>query len=327
MNSLLRPAQAAATPERGAFLNDVLDGLGRSPKSIASKYFYDARGSALFEQICKQPEYYLTRDELALMQTHAKDIATALGAGVRLIEYGSGSGIKTRLLLDHLIEPTAYVPVEISSSALADSVERLGERFPDVEMLPVCADFTRALPVLHEEHPAAPSVVYFPGSTLGNFEPERAVELLAKMRRESDLALIGVDLVKDSAVLEAAYNDAAGVTAAFTLNLLERINRELGADFVLASFSHRARFDAVSERIETHIVSRVAQSVHVAGRQFEFSADESMRVEISCKYTKESFGRLAARAGWSIDHEWTDTAARFGLYLLVPRRASTPGAG
>ena len=318
MSSLVHASPAVFTPERRRFLLDVLEGLSQSPKRLASKYFYDARGSALFEQICAQPEYYLTRAELALMQTHAKDIARALGPGVRLIEYGSGSGIKTRLLLDHLVDPVAYVPVEISSSALTDSVERLGERFPDVEMSPVCADFTRALSLPSEQYGAIRSVLYFPGSTLGNFEFERAVELLAKMRRESDLALIGVDLVKNTAVLEAAYNDAAGITANFTLNLLERINRDLGADFAVANFDHRAIFNTELERIETHVISRCEQSVHLADRRFEFGAGEAMRVEISCKYTKESFGRLAARAGWSIAQQWTDTEALFALYLLRP---------
>ncbi len=301
---------------RAGFLADVLAGLGKTPKCLPSKYFYDARGSELFERICAQPEYYLTRAELELMQYHVEVIAQALGPGVRLVEYGSGSGIKTRMLLDHLREPRAYVPVEISSSALMASVEKLEARYPELDVLPICADFTRAVNLPWERDTQGHAVVYFPGSTLGNFEGRQAEALLAKMHDEADQALIGVDLVKDVAVLEAAYNDAAGITAEFTLNLLARINRELGADFVLSRFAHQARFEPTSERIQTDIVSRQDQQVHLHGQSFGFAAGEAMRVEISCKYTHASFARLAQAAGWSIARCWTDPGERFALFLL-----------
>lgn len=312
------PHAQRSTPARGSFLADVLEGLARTPKRLPSKYLYDALGSQLFERICAQPEYYLTRAELELMHCHVAAIAAELGLGVRLLEYGSGSGIKTRLLLDHLIEPRACAPVEISSSALAASVEKLEARFPALDVLPICADFTRVVPLPWERDGDGDghAVVYFPGSTLGNFDADQACALLTKMHREADRALIGVDLVKDTAVLEAAYNDAAGVTAEFTLNLLARINRELGADFDLSGFAHRARYDARAARIETDIVSRYHQAVRLGSWRFEFAPGEAMRVEISCKYTRGSFARLARASGWAVAACWTDPGERFALFLL-----------
>ncbi|HET8898659.1 MAG TPA: L-histidine N(alpha)-methyltransferase [Rhodanobacteraceae bacterium] len=313
--------QNAATT---AFRRDVLAGLAGVPKRLPSKYFYDARGSALFEAICAQPEYYLTTAELDLMRQHAARIAAALGPRVGLIEYGSGSGIKTRLLLNHLESPASYTPVEISASALASSVTDLQRAFPGLRLRPLQADFTRPLALPPTGAEVARRVLYFPGSTLGNFDAAEAVALLAKMRREvgpSGAALIGFDRVKSPAVLEAAYNDAAGVTAAFTLNLLTRINRELGADFDLAGFAHRARWNALAERIETDLVSRQAHCVRLDGRAFEFAAGESIRVEISCKYTPASFARLAAPAGWRVEHAWSDAEARFTVALLLPSDA------
>jgi dimethylhistidine N-methyltransferase len=309
-----------ARDETATFRADVLAGLARTPKRLPSKYFYDARGSALFEAICAQPEYYLTRAELELMRGHIADIAAALGPGLRLVEYGSGSGVKTRLLLEHLHEPVAYVPVEISPDALVASVERLGTAFPQIEMLPVCADFTRPVELPCPKRKPRRSAIYFPGSTLGNFDAHEAAVLLAQMRAEAGAggaALVGIDLVKDRAVIEAAYNDAAGVTAAFTLNLLAHINRELGADFDLDAFAHRARWNAMAERIETFIVSRCAQDVRVAGRRFRFDADEAMLVELSCKYSPASFARLAAKGGWRVERTWTDRAGRFALCLCT----------
>lgn len=299
---------------------EVLDGLSRQPKQLSSKYFYDACGSGLFESICEQPEYYLTRAELALMRTHVEDIASALGSGVLLLEYGSGSGIKTRMLLEHLVDPVAYVPVEISRSALMDSVGRLGRRFPDIEMLPVCADFTKPVVLPMPQRPQRRSVVYFPGSTIGNFESHEAATLLQHMHTEMGPgggALIGVDLVKSAAVIEAAYNDTAGVTARFTLNMLAHINRELDADFHLDDFAHHAHYNPMAERIETSIVSRRAQDVHVAGKTFHFEADESMLVEYSCKYSRASFARLAARAGLRVARVWQDPENLFSLQFLM----------
>ncbi|MGH8189954.1 MAG: L-histidine N(alpha)-methyltransferase [Rhodanobacteraceae bacterium] len=312
-------------PGREAIVADVLRGLAASPKKLPSKYFYDARGSALFERICEQPEYYPTRVELAIMREHAGAIAKALGPNVRLVEYGSGSGLKTRLLLRHLESPVAYVPVEISRTAVSESVAGLGKEFPHIEMLPVCADFTRPIALPRATRAPRQTVVYFPGSTLGNFAPEDSLRLLKQMRSEAKQGggaldggvLIGIDLVKDKATLEAAYNDAAGVTAAFTLNLLARLNREIGADFNLGGFRHSARWHPLAGRIETHIVSNRDQDVRIDGRTFHFARDEAMLVEYSCKYTPDGFARFAARAGLRVASVWTDPARQFSVQWLV----------
>jgi len=308
-----------------SLLADALAGLSRLPKRLPSKYFYDARGSDLFERICEQPEYYPTRTELAIMRKHVGEIAEALGPNVRLVEYGSGSGLKTRLLLRNLESPVAYVPVEISRSALAESVGQLEHEFPGIEMLPVCADFTQPIKLPRAARAPRQTVVYFPGSTLGNSGPDDALRLLRQMRNEAGQGgglldggvLIGIDLVKDTVALEAAYNDAAGVTAEFTLNLLVRMNHELDADFDLAGFRHRARWHPLAERIETHIVSLREQDVHLGGRTFRFSAGEAMLVEYSCKYTLEGFARFAARAGLRVASVWTDPAHQFSVQWLV----------
>lgn len=298
---------------------DVRRGLRRKPKRLSSKYFYDARGSELFERICAQPEYYLVRAELDILHMHAAEIAGLLGPDALLVEYGSGSGIKTRLLLEHLHTPVAYVPVEVSPSALAASVARLGRTFPQIEMLPLCADFTAAIRLPIAARRARCTIVYFPGSTLGNFDGEDALRLLRKMRSEigtSGAALIGIDLKKDPATIEAAYNDEAGVTAQFTLNMLARFNRELGADFDLTKFRHRARYNALAGRIETHVVSRCAQSACMGGERFDFAPDEAILVEYSYKYAPEDFTRLAAHAGLRVECAWTDAKMRFSVYCL-----------
>lgn len=321
MNQVLRAQRLHDhVAERQTMLDDVLTGVRRKPKRLPSKYFYDARGSQLFERICEQPEYYLTGAELELMGEHIGEIAVAIGANAMLVEYGSGSGIKTRMLLRHLTAPAAYVPVEISRSALTASIGSLREEFPDIEMLPICADFTQpfALPRPVAKHPGR-TVVYFPGSTIGNFETNDAVRLLRQMRAEMGrhgAALIGVDLKKDRSVLEAAYNDVAGVTAEFTLNMLARFNRELAADFDLSAFHHRARYNALAGRIETYIVSDREQIVRLAGESFAFAQGEAMLVEYSCKYSLQDFARLAARAGLRVAQVWMDSAQRFSLQLL-----------
>jgi dimethylhistidine N-methyltransferase len=299
-------------------------GLAMKTKRLPSWLFYDARGSALFEAICAQPEYYLTGCELALMAEHAPAIADELGSEVRLVEYGSGSGRKTRLLLEQLVAPVAYVPIEISPSALHDNVAQLAMQFPHLPLQPLCADFTRPLRL-----PVAPSaprrtVVYFPGSTIGNFETPEALALLRKMRREMGEAgaiLIGVDLKKDPAVIEAAYNDRAGVTAAFTLNMLARLNREIGSDFELSAFAHRARYNPMAGRIETQLVSRREQHVHVGRQDIAFRADEPIQVEYSCKYSLQDFAALAAKAGLSVRRVWQDAKGMFSVQYLV--RADT----
>jgi dimethylhistidine N-methyltransferase len=307
-------------PEEGDIRAEVWAGLARTPRRLSSKYFYDAAGSALFEAICEQPEYYLTRAELALMHAHVDDIAATLGPDVLLLEYGSGSGIKTRMLLEHLQTPVAYVPVEISRSALKASVEDLGQQFPAIEMLPVCADFTQPVSLPRARRRQRRSVIYFPGSTIGNFDSHDAASLLRHMHQEmgaGGAALVGVDLVKDPAVIEAAYNDAAGITARFTLNMLTHLNRELGASFDLDGFTHRAKYNPMAERVETFLVSRRDQDVVVAGRTFHFDPDEAILVELSCKYSPSSFARLAGRANLRVTKAWRDPDALFSLQLLT----------
>jgi dimethylhistidine N-methyltransferase len=317
-------AHAALTdlrPQPDDITGDALAGLARSPKRLPSKYFYDAHGSRLFEEITRQPEYYLTRVEQALLEARMDSIATAVGAGAHVVEYGSGSGRKTLQLLQGLHDPVAYTPIEISRSMLLASTERLASAFPQIEMLPVCADFTQ--PVRLPEARRAPqrTLMFFPGSTLGNFTHDEAVAILVSMRRTMGAggqALVGIDLDKDSALLEAAYNDAAGVTAAFTLNLLARLNREIGSDFDLAQFRHRAVYARERGRIETVLVSQRDQPVTVAGRRFAFAAGEAMQVEYSHKYSDGGFADLAAAAGLRVVQRWNDPQDWFGLRLLQP---------
>ena len=300
---------------------DALAGLSGSPRSLPSKYFYDAAGSRLFEQITRQPEYYLTPVETALLQERADAIAAAVGPRLHLVEYGSGSGRKTELLLEGLEDVVAYTPVEISREALLASVARLAGRFPQVEMLPVCADFTGPVPLPVPSRPARSRLLFFPGSTLGNLEREDAVGLLRSMRATlgaDGAALVGIDLDKDPALIEAAYNDAAGVTAAFTLNLLHRLNRELDAGFDVDAFAHRAHYDARRRRIETDLVSLRDQHATIGGQRFDFGEGEAIRVEYSHKYTDGDFAAMCAEAGLRVAQAWNDGNDWFGLRLLRP---------
>ena len=295
-------------------------GLALKPKRLPSWLFYDERGSALFEQICEQPEYYLTRCEIALMREHAGSIADRLGTGVRLVEYGSGSGVKTRMLLQHLDRPVCYVPVEISPEPLRESVQRLATEFPQVPVQPLCADFTKPLRLPIPPRAPRRTVLYFPGSTIGNFEARDAALLLRKMRNEMGDGggiLIGVDLKKDPALIEAAYNDRAGVTAAFTLNMLARLNREIGSNFDLAAFAHRARYNPMAGRIETQIVSRLEQQVEIGHRQVRLRGDEAIQVEYSCKYSLDEFVAVAGKAGLAVMRVWTDPQQMFSVQYLV----------
>lgn len=306
-------------PDRARITADILHGLSQHPRQLPSKYFYDARGSQLFEQITRQPEYYPTRTELQLLQQVSADIARAVGPRLHVVELGSGSGRKTERLLHALADPVAYTPIEISRAALLDSVARLAEALPDIEMLPVCADFTRPVELPEPQREPARRLLFFPGSTLGNFAHDDAVALLRAMHQTmggNGLALIGIDLHKDPALIEAAYNDAAGVTAAFTLNLLRRLNREIGSDFDLDGFEHRARYSVERLRIETELVSRCAQRVHVDGRPFDFAEGEAMTVEYSHKYTDATFAALAAEAGLRVRMQWDAADPAFGLRLL-----------
>lgn len=307
-------------PDRARFRDEVWNGLASPRKTLPCKYFYDARGSSLFEAICELPEYYPTRTELAIMEQHADAMADRLGERCLLVEYGSGSSRKTRLLLDRLHDPAGYVPIDISRSALAESAHALRIAYPGLEVLPVCADYTTALDLPEPRRSAARRGVYFPGSTIGNFTPVQAQRFLAHMARVAGaggVLLIGVDLAKDAATLERAYDDAAGVTAEFNRNLLRRINRELGGTFALDRFAHRAHYDAVAGRVEMHLVSTRAQEVLVAGRAFAFTEGESIHTENSYKYELAQFGALAASAGLEVADVWTDPARSFSVQCLV----------
>lgn len=307
-------------PPDSALLEVAQRGLTMKPKRLPSWLFYDERGSALFEQICEQPEYYLTRCEIALMHDHASAMAETLGSDVRLVEYGSGSALKTGMLLEHLKTPVSYVPVEISAAPLRASVERLARAFPALKVQPLCGDFTKSLRLPIPPRAPRRTVIYFPGSTIGNFEARDAVKLLRTMRDEmGDVGgiLIGVDLKKDPAVIEAAYNDRAGITEAFTLNMLTHLNREIGSNFELSSFAHRAHYNPMAGRIETHIVSRCAQKVKVGRTQMSLGEDEAIQVEYSCKYSIADFASLAAKAGLAVRQVWTDSQHMFSVQYLV----------
>lgn len=310
----------ARTLRHSEFRQDVLDGLGGEPKSLPCKHFYDQRGSQLFDQICELPEYYPTRTELSIMRENAAEIAAAIGPGVALVEYGAGSSTKICLLLDELVEPAAYLPVDISADHLHAAARRLASDYPAVDIAPVAADFTKPfeLPGLARE--ASHAAVYFPGSTIGNFEPEAAQGLL---RQISDLVgvggglVIGIDLQKDRAVLEAAYNDAAGVTAAFNKNLLERINQELDADIDTDAFRHRAVYEDQFGRISISLVSEQAQTAVIEGERIEFAAGEAIHTEYSHKYTIPGFAELAGEAGFALHASWTDPQDWFAVLHLV----------
>lgn len=313
------PSLSSERDPREELAADVRSGLRASPKRLPSKYFYDARGSELFEKICEQPEYYLTRVELDILRQQVSAMAEAIGPDALVVEFGSGSGIKTQLLLAALDQPVAYVPIEISASALESSIAELATRFPHIQMLPLCADFNTRLHLPRPTRRPRRVLIYFPGSTLGNFETAEALRLLRVMHEAigaEGAALIGIDLKKDPRLLDAAYNDAAGVTAEFTLNLLHRLNRELGMDFEVSQFQHRARYNAMAGRIETHIVSSVAQQVHLGSVRYEFAACEKMLVEYSCKYALPEFAQMAAQAGLRVAQTWTDEAQQFAIQLL-----------
>jgi dimethylhistidine N-methyltransferase len=316
-----RPARLGAgsgSTSAAGFREDVIAGLSLPQKVLPPKYFYDARGSRLFEAICRLPEYYLTRCELALTRAHLAGIARFAGRGCTLIEYGSGEGRKSRLLIEAL-RPAAYVPVDISDDALNAAALRLRRRFPWLALHPLHGDFSRPLQ-MPQAGARGRRVVYFPGSTIGNLTPAEAQAFLRMSRGQvgpGGAMLVGVDLKKDARVLHAAYNDAKGVTAAFNLNLLARINRELGGDFRLDRFAHYAFYNAPLGRIEMHLVSLAAQAVRIGRFRFEFAAGESIHTENSCKYSVEEFRALAKRAGFRAEKLWLDRSGRFALHGLV----------
>jgi dimethylhistidine N-methyltransferase len=306
---------------RAAFARDVVAGLTAERKMLRAKYFYDEEGSRLFEEITRLPEYYPTRTEIGILETNGRAIAQLIPAGGALVEFGSGSSVKIRTILRALDKLAVYVPVDISADFLAGEAADLQRDFPNIRVLPVAADFTRPfrLPTAAANRPR---VGFFPGSTIGNFEPGEAENFLRHAGRilgNDAHFIVGVDLLKDPRVLHAAYNDAAGVTARFNLNLLARINRELGARFDLDAFDHCALFDEKRSRIEMHLVSRTRQRVSICGRKVEFEPGETIHTECSYKYTLSSFGALARRAGWTPVQSWTDERNYFSVHVLALR--------
>ncbi len=306
-------------PQQKTFLGEVLQGLQDARKELPSKYFYDDIGSQLFEQICELDEYYPTRTELAIMQERVGEIATLLGPNCLLIEYGSGSSTKTRLLLDALHDPAGYVPIDIAKEQLLRTVAALAETYPCLEVLPVCADYTSdfALPV--PSKPVRRRVVYFPGSTIGNFDREPAQHFLRQLARvcQGGGLLIGVDLKKDFNILHRAYNDSQGVTAQFNKHLLVRMNEELGADFELKHFGHYAFYNPTQGRVEMHLVSLRNQVVHLGEAEIAFKLGESVWTESSYKYTLAEFAQLAASAGFTVEQVWTDARQLFSVQYLT----------
>jgi dimethylhistidine N-methyltransferase len=307
-------------PEGDSFLDDVLRGLAQPQKTLPPKYFYDARGCELFEKICELPEYYPTRTELAIMREHSGAMAKFLGPDCQLIELGSGSSRKTRILIEQL-QPPLYVPIDIAGEALRAAAAGLAQQFPWLNIIGVCADYTK--PLTLSEFVGVPirkKAVYFPGSTIGNFTPNEAIAFLQLARRmvgTGGALLVGVDLKKNKKVLDAAYDDAAGVTAAFNLNLLVRINRELGGNFELRRFCHKAFYDEDKGWIEMHLESLAAQSVHVGGERVRFSQGETIHTEISCKYSVEDFRAVAHRAGFEPEQTWIDAAHLFSVHGMI----------
>src|SRR5450631_3501135 len=301
-----------------AFAADVVGDLSQQPKRLSPKYFYDVAGSELFEQITLLPEYYPTRTELSILRDRGGAISAIIPDGAALVEFGAGATTKVRLLLNECAF-SAYVPVDISGEFLKAQADALRQDFPGLGVYPVTADFTAPF-ALPEAIGAMPKVGFFPGSTLGNFEPHEACAFLRSAREilgEGAQMIIGVDLEKNERVLYNAYNDAAGVTARFNLNVLVRINRELGGNFDTAGFTHRAIYNRDRHRIEMHLISRKTQTVRVLGRSFSFRAGESIHTESSYKYSLERFTALARGSGWSPRHSWTDKAGMFSVHALV----------
>ena len=317
-DSLAAPQQMSAT-ESPDFLGDVIAGLSSDPPTLPCKYFYDERGAALFQKICELPEYYITRTEIDILDRNRAEIASQLGPNIQLIGLGTGAGTKTRILIEALESPAVYIPVDISEKQLRESTVLFQKIFADLEILPVCADYLQAVTLPSPGHKSARNIVYFPGSTIGNFEPEEAIGFLrriANVCRDDGGLLIGVDLKKDERVLEAAYNDRAGVTAQFNLNLMERINRELGADFDLNQWRHRATYNSKAGRIELYLISEIDQVAHVEEHKFHFRRGEKIITEFSYKYAPQEFAALAGKAGFDFVRMWTDDARLFGIFYF-----------
>ena len=301
-------------------LDEVVYGLSQDEKTISPKYFYDERGSKLFEHITKLDEYYPTGTELGIMHEHVDDIAELIGGQASLIEFGSGSSLKTRILLEALHRLAAYVPVDISADHLYESAMMLRDEFPDVEVLPVVADFTQPFSLPSPRVMPLRNLVYFPGSTIGNFTHDAALDLLEVMHGiagEDGALLIGVDLQKDVDVIERAYNDSEGVTAEFNLNMLRNLNGTFGSDFDVNAFEHEATYDESEDRIEMRLISTRDQSVQIGDETIEIEKDEAILTEYSHKYTLEGFAAMARKAGFEVERVWTDPERLFSVQYLT----------
>ena len=307
--------------EENYLLAEVLEGLSKPQKDLPCKLFYDERGSALFDEICELEEYYLTRTEMAIMNEYIGQISSVLGRKCLLIELGSGSSTKIRLILDHLKEPAGYVPIDISAKHLMKSAALLAKDYPGLKVVPVYADYTQPFSLPAFNFPYSRKVVYYPGSTIGNFTKEYAARFLNRIAQRSGRGsglLIGVDLKKDKKTLEAAYNDKRGVTAAFNLNILERINRELGSDFDLNQWRHRAFYNSDEGRMEMHLISLKNQYVHLDGSRIFFRKGESILTEYSYKYALEEFEEMVSPS-YRVEQVWTDRENKFSVQYLSVR--------
>jgi len=304
-------------PSESNFANDVANGLGQKPASIPPKYFYDAIGSKLFDDITQLIEYYPTRTEIGILKNHADEIAGIIGTGSVLVEPGGGSCTKIHILLNGL-KPKAYVPMDISSAHLKAASQDLAAQYPNLEINALCTDFSRQM-LVPKTAPEGTRVVFFPGSSIGNFTPTEAHVFLNSIRQllgDEGYFLIGVDLKKDKAILEAAYDDASGVTAAFNLNVLARINKELEANFELDQWQHKALYNEAAGRIEMHLVSLSNQSVTILDQRYHFVTDETIHTENSYKYSVDDFKALAAKSGFQSEKVWLDEKQLFSVHLF-----------
>jgi dimethylhistidine N-methyltransferase len=305
--------------QREAFRADVLAGLAQQQKTLPSRWLYDQRGSELFEEITGLDEYYLTRTETAILRRHARDMAALCGQGVVLLEYGAGAAIKSELLIDALEAPRMYAPIDIAADFLAQTVERIRDRFPELATRPIITDFTVDFEI-PADVPAHPRAAFFPGSTLGNLGESGAHALLRRMRGhvgKRGAAIIGVDLLKEPETLIAAYDDKRGVTAEFNLNVLARINRELNGGFAIEMFAHEARWNELESAIEMHLVSRKPQVVSAAGHSFAFAQGETIHTETCRKFDVAGFAHAAQRSGWRVKEIWSDPAELFAVFGLL----------
>lgn len=320
MTSPTTSAADSVVSEIEEFAADVAAGLSQPNKTLPSKYFYDQRGSQLFDQICELPEYYPTRTELGIMQRYAAEMGRQIGAGAMVIEFGSGSSTKTRILLDHLVDPAAYVPVDVSYEHLHETAQALVRAYPGLDILPVCADFTRPFDLPSASRLETHDAVYFPGSTIGNFEQADAMGLLehiVSLCGQGGGLLVGIDLQKDVDVLEAAYNDAQGVTAEFNLNLLHRINRQLEGDLQVDQFRHEAVYNREVGRIEMYLVSTVDQTATISGQRYNFPQGDRICTEYSHKYTVAGFAEMAQSVGLTLRRQWLDDQEYFAVLHLA----------